>query len=222
MATGTDVDPIKSLAQHWLQRTQVQYCWNLSWTVILCVIMWGLSLFRTFSNIFPALLWAWVDDTKIFIILVIFAILQKLGYKINIALQRIVQECPFQERTLDKKDRVYQRSKKRKKKNQEKSFRKHKSSANKDMRLGVQTWKRVKGSLLRAVCLFSRSSSSRPSSFTLQQPNTQNWLDRAPICKWVGEPDPKLRGSKSGTGKTTLLICFSSFNVVYRVISNPL
>ena len=79
-------------------------------------------------------------------------------------------------------------SKKQKKKEGEsgkKSFRKNKSSANKDMRLVVQTRKRVKGSLLRAVCLFSRSSSSRPSSFTLQQPNTQNWLDRVPIGKWL-------------------------------------
>ena len=219
MATGTDVDPIKSLAQHWLAKNTSPILLEL---IVGCDLVGDCVRSEPLSNIFAALLWAWVDDTKIFIILVIFAILQKLWYKINIALQRIVQECPFQERTLDKEDRVYQRSKKRKKKNQEKSFRKHKSSANKDMRLGVQTWKRVKGSLLRAVCLFSRSSSSRPSSFTLQQPNTQNWLDRAPIYKWVGEPDPKLRGSKSGTGKTTLLICFSSFNVVYRVISNPL
>ena len=120
----------------------------------------------------------------------------------------------------------------------------NKSTANKDMRLGVQTRTRVKGSVLRAVCLFSRSSSSRPSSFALQQPNTQNWLDRVPICKWVvnmvnfilqfcqhGQlhsssfvfqqlEHPKLTGSKFGAGKTTL--CFSSFNAVNRVISTPL
>ena len=153
MATGTDVDPIKSLATlHWLAKNTspillelimgcdlvcvivwaglslfrtfsniFEHFQTFLWSCVCdCVILWGLSLFRIFSNIFPALLWAWVDDTKIFIILVIFAILQKLWYKINIVLQRIVQECPFQERTLDKEGRVYQRSKKRKEKNQEK------------------------------------------------------------------------------------------------------